>query len=214
MRKVAIQPFAAVGALVIVTATPACGFSTLKDRLEIEVVPAGIRLDRFTVVVVLAVPAHTRFNWPRAQLDAAPGNSGATWAVIAAVTAIPLIVVGALVAQLHCAGQFVVPPCAQLPMSRVDTSTAGTVAFQDILMFGATLADEKSVRLTLKIATQLLAALGVWVRVMPTPTCGLLTVNANPEIAVVPACRLPAILIELLFVAVPPHTRFKLPVVQ
>lgn len=77
-RYVAIQPLASVGAVVIVTVTPACGFNTLKVRPEIEVVPAGMRPDRSTVPVVDAVPVHVLSNEPIAQVEAAPGNKGAT----------------------------------------------------------------------------------------------------------------------------------------
>lgn len=96
-RKIATQLFAALGVCVIVTVTPVCGLSTVNATLEIEVVPAGIREDRSTDVVTLAVPPQTASSDPRAQVDAALGNSGAFAAAIAVVTVMPLMVVGALV---------------------------------------------------------------------------------------------------------------------
>lgn len=211
--NVAIHPLADVGADVIDTATPVCGFSTLKLNPEIDVVPGGILLDRLTVVFVLAVPAQTLFLDPRAHTEEAPGNKGATWPAIAVVTVIPLITVGALATQLQVAGQFVVPLALQFPVSFVDTLTEERFAVQYMLICGFA-SVVQIVRSTRKIATQLLLALGTCVRTTETPAWGLVTVNPNPLIEVVPGARSAAMLIELFRVPVPPHTRSSCPLTQ
>lgn len=65
--------------------------------------------------------------------------------------------------------------------------TLGTVAFQVMLRFGSTGAVAQAVRVTVNVATQLLPTVGALVNATVMPACGLVTVNANPVIEVVPA---------------------------
>jgi hypothetical protein len=109
-------------------------------------------------------------------------------AAMAVVIWVPFTVTGACTAQLHDVGQNVEPGSPQLPVCSTDTVVVGTLAFQFIVMVGRAGAVAPQLDLaTLKRATQLLAALGVCVRLTVTPGCGFWTVNVKPEMLVVPA---------------------------
>lgn len=82
----------------------------------------------------------------------------------------------------------------------------GTLAVHDIEISGLTGTPDQFVRVTSKMATQLLAREGVWVSAIVTPVCGLTTLKVKPEIAVAPGATCPAMDTEVLVVALPPHT--------
>lgn len=202
--NVAVHPLAAVGALTSVTVTPACGFVTVKAKFEMDSVPSGSTSPMPIVEPSVALPEQMRDSRPSAQVLAAPGYRGAMEAAMAVVSEIPPTVVGACTAQLHVVGQKVEPGSAQLPLSWTDTVVVGTEAFQFIVIVGrAGAVAPKLVRATLKRATQLLAALGVWVSVTVTPAWGFCTAKVNPEMLVVPAGIWAAMLTSVVWVAVP-----------
>jgi len=178
-----------------------------KAKLVIVVVPAGIRPDKSIDVVWLAVPEQVLLSWPVAHVFAAPANKGATPAAMAVVTLIPFIVVGALLVQLHEAGQFGEPDAAQFPVSFVDTFTVPKLLFHVMLICGPTFWVVKSLRVTLNVAVQPLAAVGAVTRETTTPVCGLLTVKAKLLIDVVPGGKLGAMEIALLTAGLPAQTR-------
>jgi hypothetical protein len=120
----------------------------VKARLEIDVVPAGMREDKSTTVSTGAVPAQALSSEPRAQELEAPGNSGATCAAIAAVTVMPLMTVGAGVWQDQVAGQFVEPAAAHDPVSFVVTVVLATVASQVMSIAGGAGVVAQFVRVT------------------------------------------------------------------
>lgn len=130
----ATQLFAAEGVCTSVTVTPACGLLTLNAKPEIVVVPGVSRAAIECEVSLFAVPLHARSSEAAVQLLAAPGNSGACVAAIAADTAIPLIVVGAFCVQLHVAGQFAVPLIFTFPVVPTPSATPGTLAIHVMLI--------------------------------------------------------------------------------
>jgi hypothetical protein len=123
------------------------------------------------VVRVTTLLGHVLLKRPSAHVLAAPGNSGALEAAIAVVTTIPLIVVGAVFVQDHCAGHVDVPVSAQFPLSTTSVFTVPTVATHDIVICGLTCPAPNQVRSTRKMATQPLAAVGVCVSATVTPVC-------------------------------------------
>lgn len=211
-RKIATQPFAAVGAWTCVTVTPVCGLVTAKAKPVMLVVPAGMRDDRFTGVSIVAEPAHTLSSEPRTQLLDALGKSGAAAAAMAVVTVMPLTVAGAVVSQLQVAGQFVEPDAVQLPVSWIVVLTVGTAASHVIVTAGAAGVLAQLVRVTEKVATHELAAVGALASATVTPVCGLVTVNWKFEMLVVPAGIWLAIDKAVVVALLPEQLRLSVPI--
>lgn len=115
--KVATHPFAKLGAVTKLTTTPLCGLVTTKLKPEIALTPPAIFVAIEIVLCTFAVPEQTLSCEATTQLDAADGYKGACVAANAPVTEMPLTVNGALLSQLHVAGQFTEPEPAQDPLS-------------------------------------------------------------------------------------------------
>lgn len=116
-RKIAFQPLAWLGVWTRETATPLCGLLTLNVKPLIAVAPAGSCPEMFTVVSRVAVPEQVLLKVDAVHAPGAPEYRAARACTSAAVTEMPLIVVGACVPHAQVAGQFVVPVAAQFPDS-------------------------------------------------------------------------------------------------
>lgn len=88
---------------------------------------------------------------------------------MAAVTATPLMVVGAWVVHDQVAGQFAVPVAPTLPVVATPSATPGTWASQVSVTCGAAGVVLQSVRVTLKVAVQPFAGVGALTRLTLTP---------------------------------------------
>ena len=190
--KMAVQPFPAAGVCVRVTVTPACGLDTLKVNPLIAVVPPGRSPAMLTDVEVLAVPAHTRESVDPVQAPGADGYRAPSAWTSAAVTAMPLIVVGACAPHAHVALQFAVPDAAQFPLSCTDQvlAAANAVPLKPTTGSGGKPNAHSSLVQSWYVIVQPFACVGAPTSVKVWhPPVSLLCTALKPLIDVVPAGR-------------------------